>query len=89
MARILVQGGLVLDYICSVRYWTFFNVARPFLDRRNFFKDFFGINIFFIKIKLNNFLVESFLSGIGLVIEFHLQSAFIEILISFLNTNTL
>ena len=39
--------------------------------------------------KLNNFLVGNFLSGIGLVIEFHLQSTFIAILESFLNTNTL
>ena len=30
--------------------------------------------------KFNNFLVGSFLSGIGLVIEFNLQSAIIEIL---------
>ena len=28
---------------------------------------------------LNNFLVGSFINGIGLVIEFHLQSAFTEI----------
>ena len=39
--------------------------------------------------KLNNFLVASFLSEIELVIEFHLQSAFIEFLESFLKTNTL
>ena len=39
--------------------------------------------------KLKNFLVGSFSSGIGLVIEFHLQSAFTKILESFLKTNTL
>ena len=39
--------------------------------------------------KLNNFLVGSFLSGIGLVKKFLLQSAFIKILESFLNTNKL
>ena len=38
--------------------------------------------------KLKNFQVEIFLSGIGLVKEFHLQSAIIKILESFLNTNT-
>ena len=31
-----MQGGLVLDCICSVKYGAFFTVARPFLDRRNF-----------------------------------------------------
>ena len=39
--------------------------------------------------KLNNFLVGSSLSEIGLVIEFHLQSAFTEILESFWKTNIL
>ena len=39
--------------------------------------------------KLNNFLVESFLIGIGLVIGFQLQNAITQILESFLNTNTL
>ena len=34
--------------------------------------------------KLNNFLAGSFLSGIGLVIEFHFQSAFTKILKSYL-----
>ena len=33
--------------------------------------------------KLKNFLVGSFLSGIGLIIEFHLQSTFTKILESF------
>ena len=41
------------------------------------------------KMKLNNFLVGSFLIGIGLVIGFQLQSAIIQILESLLNTNTL
>ena len=40
-ACILVQGGLVMDCIYSVKYGAFFTVARPFLDRRNFFQDFF------------------------------------------------
>ena len=39
--------------------------------------------------KLNKFLVGIFLSRIGLVIEFHLQSAFTKILESFLKTNSL
>ena len=39
--------------------------------------------------KLNKFLVESFLIGIGLVIGFQFQSAITQILESFLNTNTL
>ena len=43
---------------------------------------FFGTSVFF-KMKLNNFMVESFLIGIGLVIEFHLQSAFTKNLESF------
>ena len=47
-----------------------------------FFMIFF-CSSFFFKMKLNNFLVGSFLSGIGLEIEFHLQSAFTEILESF------
>ena len=38
--------------------------------------------------KLNNFLVGSFLIGIDLVIGFQLQSAITQILESFLNTNT-
>ena len=33
--------------------------------------------------KLNNFLIEIFLTGIGLVIEFQLQSAITQILESF------
>ena len=41
LTYILVKGGLVLDYICSVKYGAFFTVARPFLDRRIFFHDFF------------------------------------------------
>ena len=43
----------------------------------------FWIEEFFFMMKLNNFLVGRFSNGIGLVIEFHLQSAFIEILESF------
>ena len=41
LACILVQGGLVLDCICYVKYRAFLAVARPFLDTRNFFHDFF------------------------------------------------
>ena len=47
-----------------------------------FFHNFFWYLCFF-KMKLNNSLVESFSSGIGLVIEFHLQSVFTEILEAF------
>ena len=82
-----MQGGLVLDCICSVKYGAFFTVARPFLNTKFFFHDFFWYFCFF-KMKLNNFLVGSFSRGIGLIIEFHLQSAFTEILESFLKTNT-
>ena len=39
--------------------------------------------------KLNNFLVGSYLSERSLVIEFQLQSAVTQILESFLNKNTL
>ena len=41
-----MQGGLVLDYICSVKYGAFFTIARPFLDRRSFFNDFFVLVFF-------------------------------------------
>ena len=80
-SKILVQGGLILDCICSVKYGAFSIDARPFLDTRKIFMIFFVL--VFFKIKLNNFLVGSFLSGIGLIIEFHLQSAFTKILESF------
>ena len=40
LACILVQGGLVLDSICSVKYGAFFSVARAFLDSKIFFHDF-------------------------------------------------
>ena len=39
--------------------------------------------------KLNNFLVGSFLIGVGLAIGFQLQSEIIQILESFSSTNTL
>ena len=32
LAYILVQGDLVLDYICSEKYGTIFTIARPFFD---------------------------------------------------------
>ena len=41
-----MQGGLVLDYICNVKYEAFFTIARPFLDRRNSFHDFFCTSVF-------------------------------------------
>ena len=41
-----MQGSIVLDYICSVKYGAFFTIARPFLDTRNFFHDFFDISVF-------------------------------------------
>ena len=44
---VLVQGGLILDRICSVIYGAFSTVARPFLDRRNFFMIFFVLLFFF------------------------------------------
>ena len=67
-----MQGGLILDYICNVKYGAFFTISRPFLNTRNFFHNyFFGTSVLF-KLKLNNFLVGSFLSGISLVVEFHL-----------------
>ena len=34
--------GLVLNCIYSVKYGTFFTIARPFLDTSNLFHDFFG-----------------------------------------------
>ena len=74
-----------MDCICSVKYEAFFTVARPFLDARKKIHDFFWYLCVF-KMKLNNFLVGSFLIGIGLVIEFQLQS---EITKSFSSTNTL
>ena len=42
-----MQGGLVLDYICNVKYGAFFIVARAFLDRRIFFHDFCFVLVFF------------------------------------------
>ena len=41
LACILVQGGLVLDCICSVKHEAFFIVARLFLDTRKKIHDFF------------------------------------------------
>ena len=43
----------------------------------------------FFQDEIENFLVKFFSSGIGLVIEFHLQSAILEILELFLKTDTL
>ena len=77
-----------MDSICTVKNGAFFNTTRPFSDIRIFFNDLFWYYCVF-KMKLNNFLVGTFLSGTGLVIEFQLQSAITQILESFLNTNTL
>ena len=41
------------------------------------------------KMRLNNFLVRIFLNEISLIIKFQLQSAIIQILESFFNTNIL
>ena len=45
-----------------------------FLIQENFFHDFLRYKCVF-KMKLNNFIVGSYLIGIGLVIGFQLQSA--------------
>ena len=82
-----MQGDIVLDYICNVKYGAFFTIARPFLDTKKNY-DFFWYQCVF-KMKLNNFLVEIFLIGIGLGIRFQLQSAITQILETSLNTNTL
>ena len=42
-----MQGDLILDCICSVKYGAFFIVARSFLYRRNFFHVFFFVLVFF------------------------------------------
>ena len=42
-----MQQGLVLDCICSVKYGAFFTIARPFLDRRKSFHDFFFVLVIF------------------------------------------
>ena len=34
LACILVQGGLVLDCTCNVKYGAFFNIAMRFFDTR-------------------------------------------------------
>ena len=62
-----MQGGLILDCICSVKYGAFFTSARPFLDRRIFFHDFVFVLVFF-QDEVEHFQVGSFLSGIGLII---------------------
>ena len=80
--------GFNFGLICRVKYGTFFTIARPFLDTNFFFMIFLVLVSFFI-MKLNNFLVGSFLIKTGLVIGFQLQSAIIQNLESFLNTNTL
>ena len=49
-----------------------------FLIQENFF-----MNFWVFKMKLNNFLVGSFLIGIGLVMGFQHQSAITQILESF------
>ena len=76
-----MQGGLVLDSICSVKYGAFFTIPRPFLDRRKFFMIFFVL--VFFQDEVEQLSRWKIFSGIGMVIEFHLQSIFIEILESF------
>ena len=41
-----MQGGLVLDSICIVKYGAFFTIARPFFDTRVFLMIIFGTNVF-------------------------------------------
>ena len=77
-----MQGGQVLDCICSVRYGVVFTIARPFLDRRTIFSDFFFPLLVF-QDEVQELLLGSFPSAIGLIIEFDLQSACCEILESF------
>ena len=83
-----MQGGLVLDSICFVKYGVFFTIARLVFYTRIIFSDSFGNKCVF-RMKLKSFLVGIFKIGIGLVKEFQLQSATNQILKSFLNTNTL
>ena len=40
------ERGLVLDYICSVKYGAFCIVARPYFDSRNFFIIFSSTTVF-------------------------------------------
>ena len=58
-----------------------------FLIQEKKIHEFFGTNC--CKMKLNNFLVGSFLIGIDLVLGFQFQSIITQILESFLNTSTL
>ena len=83
-----MQEGLGLDCICNVKYGPFFGVARPFLDTRIFIHDFFWYLCVF-KIKLNNFLIGSFLIELVLVKRCQLQNAITQIFESFFNINTL
>ena len=41
-----MQGGLILDYICNIKYGAFFLIARPFLDTTIFFMIFFGTSVY-------------------------------------------
>ena len=61
----VISIGLCLLY----KIWGIFTIVRPFLDTRTFFHNYFGYYYVF-KMKLNNFLVESFKIGISFVIEF-------------------
>ena len=85
-----MQGGLVLDCICNVKYEVIFTLARAFLNtkKKKKFIIFFWYKCVF-KMKLKNFLVGSFLIRIGFVIGFQLQSEVTQILESFSSTNTL
>ena len=76
--------GLYLQ--CKI--WGIFHYCKAIFGYKKFFSRFFWYKCVF-KMKLNNFLVGSFLIAIGLVIGYQLQSAITQILESFLNTNTL
>ena len=41
-----MQRGLILDFICIVKYGAFFTIARPFLDINFFLMNFFGSSVF-------------------------------------------
>ena len=75
-----MQGGLVLESMGH------FSLLQGHFWIDEILHDFL-LYYYFFKMKLKNFLVASFVSGIGLVIEFLHQSAFTEILKSFLKTN--
>ena len=76
--------GLYLQ--CKV--WGIFYSCKAIFGYKKKIHNFFWCKCVF-KMKFNNFLVRSFLIGIGLVIGFQLLNVITQILESFLNTNTL